>query len=131
MIDLILASGGFGPDQITELTRRFISTLNDPVYSSAFNDCLVFLECYRHNIGLNSTQEMQYQRSYLHLEYLTMLEHEDDGARIKLFFPPTYNDILTDLKSRFMKRHTEVLELPIVQGYMFETASCSVKTYIF
>lgn len=113
--------------RITQLTRRFISTLNDPVYSSTFNDCLMFLEYYRHNIRLSSTQIGRYEQSYLHLEYLTVLEDEDDGARIKLIFPPMYDVIVTELKSRFEKRDTEVLELPFVQGYMFENRFLQCK----
>ena len=105
--------------RITELSERFISTLNNEVYTEAFNGCLVFLECARHNVYLSNTQLELYQKSYLHKEYLTMLQHEDNGTRVILIFPPMYNIIVTKLKERF-KKHNKVLDLPIVQGYMFE-----------
>ena len=38
--------------KMIDLTRTFVSTVNDPVYKTAFNDCLKFLEYARHNVVL-------------------------------------------------------------------------------
>ena len=107
--------------KITELTRTFISTLRDEVYGTAFNSCLTFLECARHNVNLKPSQVQQYKKkSYLKKEYLTVLEGDKESPRIKLLFPPMYNTIVQQLKSKFADHDAKVCALPIVKGYLFE-----------
>ena len=107
--------------KITELTRTFISTLRDEVYGTTFNGCLTFLECARHNVNLKPSQVEQYKRSYLKKEYLTVLEGDKESPRIKLLFPPMYNKIVQQLKSKFEDHDAKVCALPIVKGYLFES----------
>ena len=109
--------------KIRELAKTFISTLQNEVYKSAFNDCLVLLECARHNAALNPTQLAEYRQSYLHIERLMMLE----GDKVKLLFPPMYNLIVKRLKDKYVRHDEQVLQLPIVQGYMFENRFLQCK----
>ena len=106
--------------KINELTRTFISTLRDEVYGTTFNSCLTFLECARHNVNLEPFQVEQYNDSYLKKEYLTVLEGDKESPRIKLLFPPMYNKIVQQLKSKFEDNDAKVCALPIVKGYLFE-----------
>ena len=90
--------------RITELTTRFNSTLNNPVYATAFNDSLVFLECARHNKYISDTQLNIHDKSYLCLEHLAILEcDKGKGTRIKLIFPPMYHVIVDKLKTRSLQ----------------------------
>ena len=103
--------------RMRELARRFICTLDDPVYASAFNGCLALLECARHNVALNPIQLQQYSQSYLQEEYLMELERDGEDNRLKFLFP---HIIVTELKNKFDCSAQNVLALPIVKGYVFE-----------
>lgn len=107
--------------KINELTRTFISMLHDEVYVTTFNGCLTLLECARHNVHLKPSQVEQYNRSYLKQEYLTVLEGDKESPRIKLLFPPMYNEIVQRLKDKFEDQDAKVCALPIVKGYVFES----------
>ena len=107
-------------DKIGELTRRFIDTLEKPVYETIFNDCLVFLECARHGVALNDAQLEHYDDSYLQRKYLTELESDKEGTKIKFLFPSMYKRIVDLLKTKFENHDQKVCSLPIVRGYVFE-----------
>ena len=105
-----------------KLVRELLSALDDKVYNRSLKNCVEWLEYARHNVPLESHNVATYKKSYLHQENMTTCIEDGNEHKIKMHIPSMYSYLIGELKQKFHQRESDVYNLPIVRGYIFEEA---------
>ena len=75
-------------------------------------------------MSLDNSQQGMYKSSCVHYEYLTYCIENPDGKQfsVKMYIPAMYPYLVHELKRMYSKKQSNVHNIPIVQGYLFEEA---------
>jgi hypothetical protein len=92
-------------------------------------DYLLMLERARHRVPTPEDLKLAYADSYVACEHLTYVaKTNEDTFEIRMDIPALqYDYLIVELKTRYSQVASDIHRIPIVQGYMFETAFLSSK----